>query len=147
MQPQPQPTVRRALIAAVWLACVFGGLIAAVWAVGWALEGGPQPGVDTVEGATHLSFPAGTEVTDADLTQMESPTPGDRAEVTVEIPADAFDDFLADNAMATPLLAGMTPNGTATGTIPAGCTDEICYAASIIVDDDRVTVQLKVTLI
>ncbi|MEU5153564.1 hypothetical protein [Glycomyces sp. NPDC021274] len=147
MKPPPQPTVRRALIAAVWLACVFAGLLAAVWAVGWAMEGGPQPSLATVASATRLEFPDGTEVTESDLSQMESPTPGDRAEVTVEIPSDAFDDFIADNAMDAPLLAGTTPNGTATGTIPAACTDEICYSAGIIVDDDAVTVQLVVTLI
>jgi hypothetical protein len=147
MKPPPQPTVRRALIAAVWLVCVFGGLIGAVWGVGWALEGGPQPDIATVESATHLTYPDDSEVTESDLSQMESPTPGDRAEVTVEIPADDFDDFLADNAMEAPLLAGTAPNGTATGTIPAGCTDRICYAASIIVEADTVTVILNVTLI
>ncbi|MDA1360127.1 hypothetical protein O1R50_10850 [Glycomyces luteolus] len=147
MKPPPQPTVRRALVAALWLACVFGGLIAAVWGIGWAFEGGPQPSVATVEGATHLAFPEDTEVTDADLSQMESPAPGDRAEVTVEIPADDFDDFLADNAMEAPLLAGTTPNGTATGTIPAGCTEDVCHASSIIVEGGTVTVQLTVTLI
>jgi hypothetical protein len=147
MKPPPQPTVRRALIAAVWLACVAAGLLAAVWAVGWAVEGGPQPSIATIESATRLEFPDGTEVTESDLTQMESPNPGDRAEVTVEIPSDAFDDFIADNAMEAPLLAGTTPSGTTTGTLPAACNDEICYAANIIVDDDAVTVQLDVTLI
>ncbi|MDN3242782.1 hypothetical protein [Glycomyces tritici] len=147
MKPPPQPTVRRALIAAVWLACVAVGLLAAVWAVGWAVEGGPQPSVATVASATRLDFPEGTEVTESDLSQMESPGPGDRAEVTVEIPSDAFDDFIADNAMEAPLLAGRTPNGSTTGIIPAACTDEICYAANIIVQEDAVTVQLDVTLI
>jgi hypothetical protein len=147
MKPPPQPTVRRAIIAAVWLACVFGGLLAAVWGIAWALEGGPQPSIATVAQATHLSYPEGTDVADADLTQMESPTPGDRAEVTVEIPSEDFDDFIADNAMEAPLVAGISPSGTATGTIPAGCTAEICYAANIVVEDDAVTVELKVTLI
>jgi hypothetical protein len=147
MQPQPQPTVRRALIAAVWLAGVAAGLLAAVWGVAWALEGGPQPSLATVQSATHLDFPEDTEVTDADLTAMESPTPGDRAEVTVEIPSDDFDDFLAGNGMDAPLLAGTSPGGTATGVIPAGCDDEICWAATIIVEHDAVTVELDVTLI
>jgi hypothetical protein len=147
MKPPPQPTVRRAVIAAVWLVAVFGGLLAAVWGVAWALEGGPKPSIDTVAQATHLSFPEDTRVAEADLTQMESPTPGDRAEVTVEIPSDEFDDFLADNAMEAPLVAGVSPGGTATGVIPAGCTAEICYAANIVVESDAVTVELTVTLI
>lgn len=147
MKPQPQPTVRRALIAAVWLACVAAGLLAAVWGVGWALEGGPQPGIETVQSATHLVFPEETEVVDADLTAMESPAPGDRAEVTVEIPSGDFDDFLADNGMEAPLLAGTSPGGTATGVIPAGCGEEICWAGTIIVGSDAVTVDLDVTLI
>ena len=147
MKPPPQPTVRRALIAAVWLACVFAGLLAAVWGVGWALEGGPQPGLASVASSTHLVFPEDTEVTDADLSQMESPTPGDRAEVTVEIPSEEFDDFIADNGMEAPLLAGTTPNGDAMGIIPAGCGEAACYAASIVVREDVVIVELDVTLI
>lgn len=147
MKPPPPPTVRRALIAAVWLAVVFGGLLAAVWGVAWALEGGPQPSTDTVAQATHLSFPDGTDVVESDLSAMQSPTPGDRAEATVDIPSDAFDDFIADNAMEAPLLAGTTPSGSATGIIPAACTDEICYSANIIVQEDTVTVELDVTLI
>jgi len=147
MKPPPQPTVRRAMIAAAWLVCVFAGLLAAVWGVAWALEGGPQPSIATVAQATHLSYPEGTEVAEADLTQMDSPTPGDRAEVTVEIPSADFDDFLADNAMGAPLVAGVSPGGTATGTIPASCTAEICYAANIVVESDAVTVELTVTLI
>jgi hypothetical protein len=147
MKPPPTPTVRRALIAAVWLLVVFGGMIAAVWGVGWSLEGGPQPSAGSVGQATHLSFPDGTDVLESDLTQMESPTPGDRAEVTVDIPSKAFDDFIADNNMEAPLLAGTTPNGSASGIIPAGCNDDVCYSATIVVNDDAVNVHLTVTLI
>jgi len=147
MKPPPTPTVRRALIAAVWLTVVFGGMIAAVWAVGWSLEGGPQPSAESVAQATHVSFPEGTDVLESDLTQMQTPTPGDRAEITVDIPSKAFDDFIADNAMEAPLLAGTTPNGSASGIIPAGCNAEVCYSATIVVNDDAVNVQLTVTLL
>jgi hypothetical protein len=147
MRPPPKPTVGRALIAGAWLLAVFGGLLAAVWGIGWALDGGPQPSAASVAEATHLAYPEGTDVLESDLSAMQSPTPGDRAEVTVAIPADAFDDFIADNAMAAPLLAGTTPGGDASGIIPAGCTDAVCYAASILIDEDTVTVELEVTLI
>jgi hypothetical protein len=147
MVPPPAPTVRRALVAAVWLAVVLAGLLAAVWGVAWALRGGPQPGLGTVAAATHLDFPDGTDVVDADLSQMETPAPGDRAEVTVDIPSEAFDDFLEANAMDAPLLAGTTPAGAASGIIPAGCGPEACWAATIVVTDDAVTVDLAVTLL
>jgi len=147
MVSPPTPTVRRALIAAAWLAAVFAGLIGAVWAVAWALEGGAQPSTASVAQATHLAFPDGTVVVDADLAGLESPTPGDRAEVTVDLPADAFGDFIDANAMEAPLLAGTTPAGNASGIIPAGCTDEVCYAATIVVTDDTVTVRLDITLL
>ena len=147
MVSPPAPTVRRALIAAVWLAVVLAGLLAAVWGVAWALKGGPQPGLDTVAEATHLTFPEGTEVVDSDLSQMQSPTPGSRAEITVDIPSADFSDFLDANAMETPLLAGTTPAGTASGIIPAGCGPESCWSASIIVTDDTITVDLQITLI
>jgi hypothetical protein len=147
MKPPPTPTVRRAIIAAVWLLAVFGGLIAAVWGVGWALEGGPQPSPETVAQATHLDLPEGTEVVESDLSAMQSPTPGDQAKATLDIPSDEFDDFIADNAMEAPLLAGMTPSGSATGVIPAACNAEVCYTASIVVEQDAVTVDLEVTLL
>ncbi|MFC3494801.1 hypothetical protein [Glycomyces rhizosphaerae] len=147
MKPPPTPTVRRAIIAAVWLTVVFGGLLAAVWGVAWALKGGPQPSVETVAQATHLAFPEGTDVVESDLSAMQSPTPGARAEVTVDIPSDEFDDFIADNAMEAPLLAGTTPSGSATGIIPAACNDEVCYSATIVVEKDAVTVNLDVTLL
>lgn len=147
MKPPPTPTVRRAIIAAVWLAAVFGGLLAAVWGIGWALKGGPQPSVETVAQATHLDFPDGTEVVESDLSAMQSPTPGARAKATVDIPSDEFDDFIADNAMEAPLLAGTTPSGSATGIIPAACNDEVCYSATIVVEKDAVTVNLEVTLL
>jgi hypothetical protein len=147
MVSPPTPTVRRALVAAVWLAVVLAGLIGAVWGVAWALEGGPQPSVATVAEATRLEFPEGTDVVESDLSQMQSPTPGDRAEVTVDIPSDAFGDFLDANAMEAPLLAGTTPTGAASGIIPAGCGAEACWAATIVVTDEAVTVDLTVTLI
>ncbi|SDD01672.1 hypothetical protein [Glycomyces harbinensis] len=147
MVSPPAPTVRRALIAAVWLAVVLAGLLAAVWGVGWALQGGPQPSVATVAQATHLAFPDGTDVVDADLSQMQSPTPGDRAEVTVDIPSEAFGDFLDDNDMDAPLIAGTTPAGTASGIIPSGCGTDACWAATIVVTDDAVQVDLAVTLL
>lgn len=147
MVSPPTPTRRRALIALVWLAAALAGLIGAVWAIGWAVQGGPQPSAVSVGQAVHLEFPDGTDVVDADLAQMSSPNPGDRAEVTVDIPADEFGAFLDANAMATPLVAGLSPAGTATGTIPAGCTAEVCYAASLVVDGDTVTVDLTVTLL
>lgn len=147
MQPAPQPTVRRALIAAAWLACLAAGIVTAVWAVGWSLRGGPQPSIATLESATHLAFPADSEVIESDLSQLHSPTPGDQVEATVEIPSGSFDDFLADNAMGAPLPAGMSPGGAATGTIPPACTEEICYSANIIVEEDAVTVMLTVTRI
>ncbi len=78
---------------------------------------------------------------------MHTPTPGSRGEATVDIPADEFGSFIADNAMEAPLLSGTTPAGTATGIIPAGCTDQVCYSATIIVDDQTVTVELLVTLL
>jgi hypothetical protein len=147
MVSPPTPTGRRALIALVWLAAALAGLIGAVWAVGWAVQGGPQPSAASVGQAVHLEFPDGTDVVDADLAQMSSPNPGDRADVTVEIPADDFAAFLDANAMATPLVAGLSPAGTATGTIPAGCTADVCYAASLVIDEDTVTVDLTVTLL
>ena len=147
MVSPPAPTVRRALFAAVWLAVVLAGLLAAVWGVGWALQGGSQPGLGTVAEATHLDFPDGTDVVDADLSQVELPNPGDRAEVTVDIPSEAFGDFLDANGMETPLIAGTTPAGTAAGVIPAGCGPESCWAATIVVTDDAVTVDLAVTLL
>jgi len=147
MVSPPAPTVRRALIAAVWLTVVLAGLIGAVWAVGWALEGGPQPSISTVEEATHLDFPGAATVLESDLSQMQSPTPGARAELTVDIPADDFDDFLSANDMDAPLIAGTTPAGTASGIIPADCGPESCWAATIVVKDASVTVTLNVTLI
>jgi hypothetical protein len=147
MVSPPTPTGRRALFALVWLAAALAGLIGAVWAVGWAVQGGPQPSAASVGQAVHLEFPDGTDVVDADLAQMSSPNPGDRAEVTVDIPADDFAAFLDANAMATPLVAGLSPAGTATGTIPAGCTADVCYAASLVIDEDTVTVDLTVTLL
>lgn len=147
MVSPPTPTVRRAWIAAAWLAVTLAGLIGAVWAVGWALETGPAPSVATVEAATRLTYPEGTRVVEADLSEMQTPTPGDRAEVTVAIPADAFGDFLDANGMDAPLLAGTTPAGDVSGIIPAGCGTDACWAATIIVGDDEVTVTLHVTLI
>jgi hypothetical protein len=147
MVSPPTPTGRRALFALVWLAAAFAGLITAVWAIGWAVQGGPQPSAASVGQAVHLEFPAGTDVVDADLAQMSSPNPGDRAEVTVDIPADDFGAFLDANAMAPPLVAGVSPAGTATGTIPASCTAEVCYAASLVIGEDTVTVDLTVTLL
>ncbi|GAB3658608.1 hypothetical protein [Glycomyces tarimensis] len=147
MVSPPPAAKRRALVAAVWLTVTFAGLIAAVWAVGWAVSGGPAPSLATVTEATHLAYPDGTDVVDADLADMHTPTPGSRGEATVAIPADAFGEFIADNGMAAPLVAGATPAGAATGIIPAGCTHQVCYAAAIIVDDDTVTVDLRVTLL
>lgn len=147
MVSPPAPTVRRALSAAAWLLVVLAGLIAAVWGVAWALEGGPQPSADAVEEAVHLDLPEGTEVVDADLSQAQPPMPGDRAEATVRIESDEFGAFIADNGMDAPLLAGVTPAGTASGVIPAGCTDEVCYSATIVVTDDAVEVDLTVTLL
>ncbi|WP_030155997.1 hypothetical protein [Glycomyces sp. NRRL B-16210] len=147
MVSPPTPSVRRAWIALAWLAATLAGLLAAVWAVAWALEGGPVPSTATVAEATHMAFPEGTEVVEADLAQMQSPTPGSRAEVTVDIPSEAFGDFLDANAMEAPLLAGTTPAGWASGIIPAGCGHESCWAATIIVKDEAVTVTLHVTLI
>lgn len=147
MVSPPTPTGRRAMVAAVWLTATLAGLLGAVGAVGWALNGGPQPSAASVGQATHLSFPDGTDVLDAGLAQLESPTPGDRAEVTVDIPADAFAEFLDANTMDAPLLAGTTPAGTASGIIPAACTDEVCYSATIVISDDTVTVSLTVTLL
>ncbi|MFB9662663.1 hypothetical protein ACFQS3_22895 [Glycomyces mayteni] len=147
MVSPPAPTVRRALHAAVWLLVVLAGLIAAVWGVAWALEGGPQPSADAVEQAVHLDLPEGTEVVDADLSQAQPPMPGDRAEATVRIAPESFGAFIADNGMDAPLLAGVTPAGTASGIIPAGCTEEVCYSATIVVTDDAVEVALTVTLL
>ncbi|THV26241.1 hypothetical protein [Glycomyces paridis] len=147
MVSPPIPTVRRAWFAALWLAVVLAGLIGAVWAVAWALEGGPQPSTATVAEATRLDFPEGTEVLEADLSQMETPMPGDRAEVTVAVPAAAFGEFLEANGMEAPLLAGATPAGNASGIIPAACGDDACYTATIVVTDEQVTVDLAVTLL
>lgn len=147
MVSPPPPTGRRAAVAAVWLATTLAGLIGAAWAVGWALDGGAQPSPEDVAQAVHLEFPEGTEVLDADLTQAQPPTPGSRAEATVEVPAAAFGDFLEANGMEPPLLAGITPAGTASGIIPAGCTDEVCYSADIVVTDEDVTVTVRVTLL
>ncbi|WP_035699668.1 hypothetical protein, partial [Glycomyces tenuis] len=115
--------------------------------IGWALSGSAPPSLSTVAEATHLEYPSGTDVVEADLSQMHTPTPGSRGEATVDIPADEFGSFIADNAMEAPLLSGTTPAGTATGIIPAGCTDQVCYSATIIVDDQTVTVELLVTLL
>lgn len=147
MVSPPPATPRRALIAAVWLTLTFGGLIAAVWAVGWALSGSTPPSLTSVAEATHLTYPAGTEVVEADLTDTHTPTPGSRAEATLDIPAAEFGSFIADNGMDAPLISGTTPAGVATGIIPAGCTDQVCYAATILVEDDTVTVDLRVTLL
>jgi hypothetical protein len=132
------------VIAAIWLTVTLAGLIAAVGAIGWALQGGPQPSADSVGQATVLAFPDGT---DADLSELETPLPGDRAEATVDIPADAFGDFLDANAMDPPLLTGTTPAGTASGIIPATCTTDVCYAATIVITEDTVTVRLTATLL
>ncbi|GAA1690790.1 hypothetical protein GCM10009830_43130 [Glycomyces endophyticus] len=147
MVSPPTPTARRALAAAAWLLVVLAGLIAAVWGVAWAIEGGPQPTADAVEQAVHIDLPEGTDVIDADLTQTQPPTPGDRAEATLRVPADAFGEFIDANGMDAPLVAGVTPAGTASGVIPAGCTDEVCYSATIVVTDDAVEVTLTVTLL
>ncbi len=147
MVSPPTPTVRRALYASGWLLVVLAGLLAAVWGVAWALEGGPQPSADAVEQAVHLDLPEGTDVIDADLSQTQSPTPGDRAEATVSVPSDVFGEFIDANGMDAPLLAGLTPAGTASGVIPAGCTDEVCYSATIVVTEDAVEVNLTVTLL
>ena len=146
VQPPPA-TPRRAFIAAAWLLLTLAGLITAVWFVGWALSGGDEPSLDTVEEATHLHYPDGTDVVDADLSEMHVPRPGARADVTVDIPADAFGDFIADNDMTAPLLSGTAPAGQATGVLPPGCTDDVCYAGSILVSGDTVTAQLRVTLL
>lgn len=147
MVSPPTPTGRRALAAAAWLTAALAGLIGAVWAIGWALQGGPEPSADSVGQAVHLAFPDGTDVIASDLTAMTTPAPGDRAEVTVAIPADGFAEFLDANAMAAPLLTGTTPAGTASGIIPADCTDKVCYAATIVIDDDEITVRLDITLL
>ncbi|RRR98326.1 hypothetical protein [Glycomyces terrestris] len=147
MVSPPTPTGRRALAAAAWLAVVLAGLLGAVWAVAWALEGGPAPSPAAVEEAVHLDLPEGTDVIDADLTQAQPPAPGGRAEATVSVPADAFGEFIDANGMDAPLIAGATPAGTASGVIPAGCTDEVCYSATIVVTGDRVEVTLTVTLL
>jgi hypothetical protein len=147
MVSPPIPTVRRGLFAAAWLLVVLAGLIGAVWGVAWALEGGPQPSANAVEQAVHIELPEGTRVLDADLTQAQPPTPGDRAEATVSVPAEAFGEFIDANGMDAPLVAGVTPAGTASGVIPAGCTDEVCYSATIVVTDEAVEVNLTVTLL
>ncbi len=147
MVSPPPATPRRALIAAIWLALALGGLITAVWAVGRALSGTPAPSLSSVAEATHLSYPADTDVVEADLTEMHTPTPGSRGEATVDIPAADFGAFIADNGMDAPLISGTTPAGVATGIIPAGCTDQVCYAATILVEEDTVTVDLRVTLL
>lgn len=147
MVSPPPATPRRALIAAAWLAVVFCGLIAAVWAVGWALSGGKTPSLSSVTEATHLAYPEDTDVVEADLSEMHTPTPGSTGEATVAIPADQFGSFIDDNAMEAPLVSGATPAGTATGIIPAGCTEQVCYSATILVEDDTVTVDLRVTLL
>lgn len=147
MVSPPPATGRRALIAAAWLTVTFGGLIAAVWAVGWALEGTAAPSLSTVAEATRLDYPEGADVIEADLSEMHTPTSGSRGETTVTIPAADFGAFLAANGMDAPLLTGSTPAGTATGIIPAGCTDQVCYSGTIVVDDATVTVDLTVTLL
>lgn len=147
MVSPPTPTVRRALVAAVWLIATFAGLIAAVWAIGWALDGGTQPSTASVSQAVHLDFPDGTEILDADLTEVQTPAPGARAEVTADIPADAFADFLDANGMDAPLPTGTTPAGTVSAIIPAGCTPEVCYGATVVIAEDHVTVRLTVTLL
>jgi hypothetical protein len=147
MASPPPPSKRRALIAAIWLTAAFCGLIAAVWAVGRALSGTAPPDLTTVAEATHLEYPEGTEVVEADLSQMHTPAPGSRGEATLDIPADEFGSFIADNAMDAPLLSGTTPAGAATGIIPAGCTDQVCYSGTLIIEDETVTVELLVTLL
>jgi hypothetical protein len=147
MVSPPTPTVRRALVAAVWLTVTFAGLIAGVWAIGWAIDGGTRPSAASVSEAVHLDFPDGTEIVDADLTEVQTPAPGARAEVTADIPADAFAGFLDANAMDAPLPTGVTPAGTTSGIIPAGCTSEVCYSATIVITEDTVTVRLTVTLL
>ncbi|MEU6859999.1 hypothetical protein AB0B28_14140 [Glycomyces sp. NPDC046736] len=147
MASPPAPTVRRALIGAACLLAVAAGLLGAVWAIGWALQGGPQPSVETVASATRLDLPQGTDIVDADLTQMETPTPGDRAEVTLDLPAEAFADFIADNGFDAPLVAGTTPTGYASGIIPAGCDSDICWSGTLVVAEDTITVRLQITLL
>ncbi|MCH7231508.1 hypothetical protein L0U85_11695 [Glycomyces sp. L485] len=147
MTTPPEATGRRAITAAVWLAVALTGLITAAWAVGWALSGGSPPSLATVAEATHLHYPDSTDVLDADLAELHTPTPGSRGEATVEVPAGDFGDFIAGNDMDAPLVSGTTPTGAATGIIPSGCTTEICYSATLIVDDDAVTVDLRITLI
>lgn len=143
----PAPTVRRALVGFAFLAVVLAGVLTAVWGFTWALGAGPQPSTAAVEQAVHLDFPEGTEVLDADLSQTDPPLPGARGDATVRIPSDAFGEFLDANGMDAPLIDGLTPAGTASGTIPAGCTDEVCYSATILVDDDAVDVRVTVTLL
>lgn len=138
---------RRAVIAAIWLLCAFTGLIGAVWAVGWALQGSAAPSLDTVAAATHLHYPDSTEVVEADLSEMHTPTAGSRGEVSVAVPADDFGDFISGNDMDAPLPSGTTPAGNPAGIIPAGCTLEVCYAAVFIVEGDTVTVDLDITLL
>lgn len=147
MVSPPPATGRRALIAATWLTLTFAGLITAVWAVGWALSGTDAPSLTTVAEATRLDYPEGTDVVDADLTEMHTPTPGARAKATLDMAADAFGAFITDNDMEAPLLTGTSPAGTATGIIPAGCNEEICYSATLVIDEDTVTVNLTVTLL
>jgi hypothetical protein len=147
MVSPPTPTVRRALVAAVWLTVTFAGLIAAVGAIGWAVDGGTQPSAASVSEAVHLDFPDGTEILDADLTEVRTPAPGARAEVTADIPADQFAAFLDANAMDAPLPTGTTPAGTLSAIIPAGCTAEACYSATAVIAEDHVTVRLTVTLL
>ena len=134
MVSPPPATPRRALIAAIWLALALGGLITAVWAVGRALSATPAPTLSS-------------DVVEADLTEMHTPTPGPRGVATVDSPAADFGAFIADNGMDAPLISGTTPAGVATGIIPAGCTDQVCYAATILVEEDTVTVDLRVTLL
>ena len=147
MVSSPPAGARRALIAAIWLLCAFAGLVGAVWAIGWALEGSKPPSLETVTEATRLHYPDSADIVEADLSEMHTPTPGSRGEVSVAVPTADFGDFIGGNDMAAPLLAGTTPAGAATGIIPAGCTDEVCYSATFVVDDGTVTVDLAVTLL
>jgi hypothetical protein len=147
MRTPPTPTLRRALVGSAWLVAVLAGVLAAMWGFTWALEGGPQPSADAVEQAVHLEFPEGTDVLDADLSQTDPPVPGARAEATIRVPLDVFGEFLDANGMDAPLIDGLTPAGTARGVIPAGCTDEVCYSATILVTEDAVDVTVTVTLL
>ncbi|THV33423.1 hypothetical protein [Glycomyces buryatensis] len=144
----PAPVARRrALWAALCLLATFAGLIGAVAALAWALEDDNTPDLQTITEATHLTYPDSTDVVEADIAALHAPAPGASAEVTVDIPADDFGTFIADNGMDPPLVSGTTPAGTASGLLASDCTDEVCYSGTVILDEETVTVRLRITLI